>query len=132
MYDACRVLVVDNGQPGFSTLRALLVSGGFAVDCCGSGAGALRIVEEHLFDAAVVDLAVDDMDPLVLCAFLRKVQGPRRALIVAVSGGNDGVTYAEGLMSGCDTVLQPPVEPAGLALLLMLLVPALARAAAVQ
>jgi CheY-like chemotaxis protein len=127
MYDARRVLVVDAGQPGFRTLRALLVSGGFAVDCCGSAAGALRIVEEHLFDAAVVDLSVADMDPLVLCAFLRKVQGPRRALIVAVAGGNGATTYAEAMMSGCDTVLQGPVEPSGLALLLMLLTAALAR-----
>jgi CheY-like chemotaxis protein len=127
MYAASRILVVDTGQPAFSTLRALLVSAGIAVDCCGSGAGALRIVEEHLFDAAVVDLSITDMDPLVLCAFLRKLQGPRRAVIVGIAGADGQTSYAEGIMAGCDTVLAAPVDPTELAFLLLLLVAALPR-----
>ena len=127
MYGTSRILVVDAGQPAFSTLRALLVSSGTAVDCCGSGAGALRIVEEHLFDAAVVDLSITDVDPLALCAVLRRVQGPRRAVIVGVADPSGPIGFAEGILAGCDTVLTAPVDPTGLVFLLLLLVAALPR-----
>ena len=64
-----RVLVVDDEESVRDLLRDALVEAGWAVDTAGTGAEALQLIKDNLYDAAVLDFALPDTNgPWAGCA----------------------------------------------------------------
>jgi DNA-binding response OmpR family regulator len=70
-----RVLVVDDEFQIQGLLREALSDAGFAVDTAGTAAEALRLVREQLYDAAILDFALPDMNGILLHHEIRRMDG---------------------------------------------------------
>ena len=107
-----RILVVDD-EP--SLLRAIirtLESAGFEVSAAEDGAQAMRLLEEHAFDAVLTDVAMPGMDGI---AVLRAVR--RRDLevpVVLMTGKPDVESAAKAVRYGAFEYLIKPISNAEL------------------
>jgi CheY-like chemotaxis protein len=66
-----RILVVDDDEDFLEVLRLSFGQAGIDVVTCTSGHEALRLLEQHRFDVAMVDLMMPIMDGNVLCKHIR-------------------------------------------------------------
>jgi DNA-binding NtrC family response regulator len=69
---AGRVLVVDDEESILITMKAVLEQANYAVATASTGAVAAHLLQEAMFDVALVDLRLDDMDGLEIMALLRQ------------------------------------------------------------
>lgn len=70
---AKRILVVDDEPEIVSMLRELLVGHGYVVEEAGDAAGALELVRANIFDAAILDFDLPDMNGVMLHRQLRQM-----------------------------------------------------------
>jgi PAS domain S-box-containing protein len=72
-----RILVVDDNEINLEYMTTLLGNAGHLVERAGSGAEALRIIEETGPDAAILDIQMPGMSGLELGRKMRSYQGER-------------------------------------------------------
>lgn len=65
------LLVVDDNPSVRDSLRFVFTAFGFTVVCAESGAGALALCDEHVFDAAIVDIHMPGVNGIDVCRELR-------------------------------------------------------------
>lgn len=70
---AKRILIVDDEPEIVDLLRDVLVAEGFHVDAAGDAAGALRLVRAHIFDGAILDFNLPDMNGVMLHRQIRQM-----------------------------------------------------------
>jgi DNA-binding response OmpR family regulator len=101
-----RVLVVDDDRKTASFVSKALGSEGFAVDVLHNGDEALEAIEEHAFDAVVLDIMLAGRDGLSVVKQLR-ARGNRTPVLLLSARGevNERV---EGLNTGADDYLGKP------------------------
>ncbi len=107
------ILNVDDYAPGRYARTRLLKQGGFAVIEAGSGAEALRLVEEEKPALILLDVNLPDMNGFDLCKQMRR--NPRLAgtTILHISASSILTQHqVSGLESGADGYMVEPVEPA--------------------
>ena len=68
-----RILVVDDEPEIVTMLRDLLVAHGYAVDEAGDARGALELVRANMFDAAILDFNLPDMNGVMLHRQIRQM-----------------------------------------------------------
>ena len=68
-----RILVVDDEKEVVEVLKEWLEQQGYAVDAAYAASGALRLVREHIFDAAILDFNLPDMDGVMLHRQIRQM-----------------------------------------------------------
>ncbi len=68
-----RILVVDDEEPVRDLLRDALAEAGWAVDTAGTGAEALRLIRDNLYNAAVLDFALPDTNGVMLHRKIREM-----------------------------------------------------------
>lgn len=83
---AHRILVVDDEIPIQDLLRDALGAAGFEVATAGDAAAALALVRDNLFDAAILDFALPDMNGVMLHHRLRQLDGELAEKCLFVSG----------------------------------------------
>jgi DNA-binding response OmpR family regulator len=91
-----RVLVVDDEEPIRRMALRVLVDGGYVVHCAESATEALRLIKELLFDAAVLDFALPDMDGIRLHSEIRRMDGELADKTLFISGvdqSNESLRY---------------------------------------
>ena len=77
------VLVVDD-EPAIRALVAKIVDrAGLPVDTAANGAEAIEKMEATAYDVVVVDLMMPVVDGFGVIDYVRRIQGPRPAVIVA-------------------------------------------------
>ena len=105
--EAPKILVVDDEESIQMLLREALTTGGYHVTCVGSGVKALEAMKGHLFDAALVDIRMPEMDGLT---FLREVKRQDESIEVVIMTGYPTVSTAvEALKQGASDYLPKPL-----------------------
>ena len=106
-----RVLVVDDNRDGADTLADLLRMCGADVRACYDGKEALALVPGFDFDAGVLDIHMPGIDGCELARLLRAAAGPRRVLLVAVTGVSDDAARRRTAEAGFDLHLTKTAAP---------------------
>ena len=101
------VLVVDDEPSILGVLKETLTHFGYRVTCATSGAEALAAIRSELFDAAITDIRMPDMDGLEL---LREIKRQDESIEVIVMTGYPTITSAvEALKEGAYDYLSKPL-----------------------
>ena len=104
---ATRVLLVDDEVGYLEVLSKRLRLRGFEVTTARSGAEAIRAVRHQDFDAAVVDLKMEDMDGIDVLKVLKKML-PTLQVIMLTGHGSERAAR-EGLVHGAFDYLIKPI-----------------------
>jgi DNA-binding response OmpR family regulator len=81
-----RILVVDDEAEIVELLRDVLTSEGYTVDAAPDAATALALVRDNIYDAALLDFNLPDMDGVMLHHALRQMDAELAACTVFMSG----------------------------------------------
>lgn len=81
-----RILVVDDERPIVQLLEEALVEGGYQVDGAYSGAEALKLIRENLYDAAIFDFALPDTNGVMLHRQVREMDEELANHTIFISG----------------------------------------------
>ena len=68
-----RVLIVDDEPQIVDLLKETLEKVGYRVDGAGTGQEALQAIHDHIYDAAILDFALPDMNGLALHREIRQI-----------------------------------------------------------
>jgi len=120
---ATTVLLVDDEVGYLDVLSKRLRLRGFEVTTANSGAEAIRAVRQADFDAAVVDLKMEDMDGIDVLRVLKKML-PSMQVIMLTGHGSERAAR-EGLAHGAFDYL---IKPIGLGTLIFTIHAAVAAA----
>src|SRR5262249_37622280 len=112
------VLIVEDHLDTLRTTAQLVCAWGHAVTTAADGAEALRVVEERPPDVILLDLGLPGLDGWEVARRLRERAGPKRALVVAVSGFGKEEDKSRSAQCGIALHLTKPVDPDSLARLL--------------
>jgi CheY-like chemotaxis protein len=106
--DGPAILVVDDDPDTCRNLSDILGDVGYQVRTANDGPSALKLIEEHPFDVALLDLKMPGMDGLTLYREIKKRRADTVAIIVTAYAG--GGTAEEALAAGAWHVLPKPVD----------------------
>jgi len=81
-----RILVVDDEAEIVELLRDFLTGEGFIVDTAGDASIALELIRGQIYDAAVVDFNLPDMDGVMLHRQIRQMDSELAQRTVFMSG----------------------------------------------
>jgi two-component system NtrC family sensor kinase len=98
-----RILVVDDEQEVIDMLDELLTAQGYAIDSATSAAGALELVRANMYDAAIVDFALPDMNGVMLHRQIRQMDSELADHTLFTSGlvqSEDNMGYYAAYGSG--------------------------------
>ena len=101
------VLVIEDNPRDRELLVRTLDGAGYAVEIAATGAEAIRLCHERVFDAITLDLLLPDMNGLDVLAAIRVEGRSRRARVIVVT-----VVAEKGAVAGfaVDDVLPKPVD----------------------
>jgi DNA-binding response OmpR family regulator len=103
-----RLLVVDDEVGYLEVLSKRLRRRGFDVTASRSAAEAIRAVRDRDFEAAVVDLKMEDMDGIELLKILRQMLPAIK--VIMVTGHGSERAARDGLALGAFDYLMKPVD----------------------
>lgn len=106
------ILVVDDENTLRHFLRLNLQDQGYEVTEAADGQTALRLIDQHTFDVALVDLRLTDMDGLDIMRRLRQVSPKTSVIILTAYATLD--SSIEALRQGAHDYLIKPFETADL------------------
>jgi len=110
----CRILVVEDNLLNQEIILSLLESMGAQALCVGSGAEAIAIIHQQVFDLVLMDIQLPGMDGVETTAHMRELAEGKHLPIIAVTANalpGDKEAY---LAAGMDDYLSKPIEPAQL------------------
>ena len=105
-----RILVVDDEAPIVSLLQSTLSEAGFEVDGAQNAADALSLVKDNLYDVAIVDFVLPDMNGVMLHSKIRQMDqdlGQRTIFISGVAQTEGDLSYYTQTAGG---FLQKPFD----------------------
>lgn len=102
------ILVVDDDVDTCRNLADILTDLGYRVDTANDGKAALRLVDQHRYDAALLDLKMPGMDGLELYREIKRRQAGTVAMLVTAFASHD--TAEQALAAGAWHVLAKPVD----------------------
>ncbi len=100
------VLLVDDEESVLITMEALLAREGYQVATAGSVATAIPLAEQRRFDAAILDLHLDDGDGLDILEALRSQQ-PECSVIILTGFASIESTLAAIQQGAYDYLMKP-------------------------
>lgn len=106
--DAERILIVDDDEGLLRLLGMRLTAMGFAVRTCASGAAALEEARRLVFDLAILDIRLADMDGLALLEELLLVHPGLPAIILTAHGSIPNAV--EAMQKGAYGYLTKPFD----------------------
>jgi two-component system CheB/CheR fusion protein len=110
MYEAKRVLVVDDNKDAADTLAKVLRNGGHEVQVSYGGKSAIEMAREQKPHVILLDLAMPGMDGFTVTQNLRQHWETKGALIIAVTGYGLPGDRARSDAAGIDLHLVKPVD----------------------
>jgi DNA-binding NtrC family response regulator len=92
-----------------SMLKEILEDNGYLVKCAGSGKQAITASEEEIFNIALIDIHLPDMEGTELLTKLRKTEPPMIKIIVTGHATLDN--SIEAANKGVDGYITKPFDP---------------------
>jgi len=105
---AASVLLVEDEENLASLVQSYLRQEGYTVRLAGSGADALRILEDEPVRLVVLDLTLPDIDGLEVC---RRIRQRSSVPVVMLTARDDESDRLAGLDSGADDYIGKPFSP---------------------
>ncbi len=109
-YRQGRVLLVDDNPLNARRLEEALQADGHKIDAAATGAEAVAIAADNVFELIVVSLNLDHEDGLRICADLRSVDHLRQVPILSVIDDGDFKRLAKALDLGVSDYLLAPYD----------------------
>ncbi len=109
---APRVLVVEDGARGPSSLSGLLRSRGYDVVACAETEDALDLLRRVPPTLVILDVAAPGLNAAELCRTIRRSEGGREPVIVAAMENDDADALLAILVAGADDCIRTPVDAA--------------------
>jgi DNA-binding response OmpR family regulator len=81
-----RILVVDDEAEIVELLRDVLVAEGYAVDAAPDAAASLQLIRENIYDLALLDFNLPDMDGVMLHHQIRQMDAELASRTIFMSG----------------------------------------------
>jgi len=81
-----RILVVDDEADIIELLRDILVGEGFVVDVAAEANAALTLIRENIYDLAILDFNLPDMDGVMLHHQIRQMDEELASRTIFMSG----------------------------------------------
>jgi DNA-binding response OmpR family regulator len=103
-----RLLLVDDETGFVNVLAKRIAKRGFSVTKAFSGLEAIQVLRKEIFDVAVLDLKMEDMDGIEVLKVFKKM-APRLQVIMLTGHGCEEAAR-EGLESGAFDYLTKPCE----------------------
>lgn len=105
-----KVLLTSSSKTFLGRNKNLLSDKGFQLFAAATGAEALQLHQQHLFDLVLSDLELDDMDGCRLCSEIRKAESSLSIPVVLIC--YDTATCVEKVkQSDATALLLKPVDP---------------------
>ncbi|MEY4546216.1 MAG: hypothetical protein RL685_2411 [Pseudomonadota bacterium] len=103
-----QVLIVDDDARLFELLNSYLVQNAVTARSAPEGLTALRLLEQHPFDAVLLDVMMPGMDGL---SVLRKIREKSDVPVIMLTAKGDETDRVVGLELGADDYLPKPFSP---------------------
>lgn len=103
------VLVIDDEYGVRSGIRQILELEGYAVEVAETGRQALELLEKQVFDIALIDYQLPDLDGLTLLASMRSRKLPTMTCMITAYANID--TAIAATRQGIDFFLPKPFSP---------------------
>ena len=107
--DKKRILVVDDEPSIVASAKAILKSEGYLVDTAGTGREAIEKSKVHLYDLALLDIRLPDMEGTSLLMEMR--MGKPRMRTIMITGYPSLDNTVESLNLGADGYIIKPIDP---------------------
>ncbi len=108
--EGVRALVVDDEPMNLMVARGIFSRYGMTVTCAESGAEAIKLATEHVFDIVFMDHMMPEMDGVEAMKRLRTETGRRDLPIVALTANAVSTAKEMFLSEGFDGFVSKPVE----------------------
>jgi len=105
---AYKILVVDDEENMRVLLKRVLGKEGYQVECADLGKTALLLAKDNLFDLAVVDVCMPEMDGLEVLKKLKSINRQLPVVIISAYPSWGRKQAAERM--GCAAYLSKPVD----------------------
>lgn len=105
-----RILVVDDEQPIRDLLRDAITEAGWEVDTAADGAQALQRIKDALYDAAVLDFILPDMDGIHLHSEMRRMDPDLAQRTLFISGVEQSAERLDYYGSGAGGFMSKPFD----------------------
>ncbi len=106
-----RLLLVEDDVMVASGIKLGLSDAGYAVDWVGSGERAEEVLKDEVFDAAIIDIGLPNMDGLELTRRLRRPEMASHGMPVLILTARDALhDRVQGLDLGADDYMIKPFE----------------------
>lgn len=105
---AAQILVVDDEKEIADLVEVYLGSEGYQMTKCYDPLEALRLVEERVFDLAILDVMMPQMDGFTLC---RKIREHHAFPVIMLTAKVDDQDKIVGLGLGADDYVTKPFNP---------------------
>lgn len=102
------ILIVDDEKEIAELIGVYLQNEGYNTVKCTNGRDALEIIKNEVFDLAVLDVMLPDVDGFVLCSEIRK---NHNYPIIMLTAKTDFADRISGLTLGADDYVTKPFNP---------------------
>ena len=109
MHRSCRILVVDDNSDAADMLAILLEQLGHTISVAHDGDEALKLIDDHAPDLAVLDIGLPGMDGYELARRLRANPSTRDTRLIALSGYGQTSDKEQSKRAGFDAHLVKPI-----------------------
>lgn len=113
-----RVLVVEDDATAAQSIAFLLRHAGHEAEVAGDALSAVAAAEANPPDVVLLDIGLPGMDGWQLARRLRRLEGPKRPLLVALTGHADEEDVRRSRKAGIDLHLAKPADASRLEALL--------------
>jgi two-component system, NtrC family, response regulator HydG len=108
VFNARRILIVDDEPDTCANLSDILTDLGYEVDTAHDGFAALELIKKNAYDIALLDLRMPGMDGLELYQRIREISAGTVAIVVTAYATSD--TAKSVLSAGAWKIVSKPVN----------------------
>jgi len=105
-----RILVVEDEVDGQEVVSSILEMNGLLVDIVGDASSALQNLEVNTYDAAIIDIALPDMDGWGLLDAIRQQVHLAHMPCLAITAYHDSSVKQKSFQVGFDAYMPKPLN----------------------
>lgn len=103
-----KILIVDDVPENLHLLSRVIENWGYEVTAVDHGHDAIKLAEQHEFDAIILDIMMPDISGIELCRHIREELQIKLTPIIMLTGLDDNQTLAQCLEVGADDFIGKP------------------------